>query len=161
MPYWIISMMMLLLTRAGASIAHFFAPRISPDINLNGTDRRGYVQFSMKFYKNASGTNNGSNTDFNTPVSLANLNYVHYDIDGSNAGNVNSGSVAGSWFRETGLAQRVSASNPSVLTNSVTELAGYNYTDAAVNWTGFAGTIYERDWCFTLRTGSFRLLLCR
>lgn len=130
--------------QAGASIAHFFAPRISPDINLNGTNRRGYVQFSMKFYKNATGTNNGTNTDFVTPVSLANLNYVHYDIDGGDAGNVNSGGVAGSWFRETGLAQRVTASNPVVLTNSVTELSGYNYTDAAVNWTGFAGTVYER-----------------
>jgi hypothetical protein len=129
--------------QAGVSIADFFAPRISPDQNLNGTNRRGYVQFSMKFYKNSTGTNNGTDADFGTATSLLNLNYVHYDIDGSDAGNVNSG-TAGSWFRETGLAQKVSATNPLVLSNGVTELVSYDYTDAAVNWTGFAGTIYER-----------------
>jgi hypothetical protein len=132
------------LDQAGLSIVNFFAPRIGPDQNLNGTDRRGYVQFTMKFYKNSTGINNNTEADFSTSVSLANLNYVHYDIDGGNAGNVNTG-TAGSWFRETGLAQRVSPTNPVVLTNAVTELAGYGYTDAAANWTGFAGTIYERS----------------
>ena len=129
---------------AGVSIANFFAPRISPDQNLNGTNRRGYVQFTMKFYKNSTGTNNGTNADFATATSLLNLNYVHYDIDGGNAGNVNSG-TAGSWFRETGLAQKVDATNPLVLSNGITELVSYDYTDVSVNWTGFAGTIYERD----------------
>ncbi len=128
---------------AGVSIAHFFAPRISPDQNLNGTNRRGYVQFTMRFYKNSTGTNNGTNADFATPVSLSNLNYVHYDIDGSDAGNVSSG-TAGSWFRETGAAQKVSATNPVIVANAVTELASYDYTDASLNWTGFAGSIYER-----------------
>ncbi len=130
--------------QAGVSIANFFAPRISPDQNLNGTNRRGYVQFTMKFYKNSSGTNNGTDADFATSISLLNLNYVHYDIDGSNAGNVNTGS-AGSWFRETGLAQKINGTNPLVLSNAVTELVGYEYTDASVNWTGFAGTVFERD----------------
>lgn len=130
--------------QAGVSIANFFAPRISPDQNLNGTNRRGYVQFSMKFYKNSTGTNNGTDADFGTATSVLNLNYVHYDIDGGDAGNVNSG-TAGSWFRETGLAQKVNATNPLVLSNGVTELVSYDYTDAAVNWTGFAGTVYERS----------------
>src|SRR5690606_1300296 len=58
--------------------------------------------------------------------------------------NVNSG-VAGSWFRETGLAKKLSDHNPSVLANAVTELSSYNYTDAGDNWTGFAGTVYERS----------------
>lgn len=129
--------------QAGASIAHFFAPRISPDQNLNGSNRRGYVQFTMRFYRNLTGTNNGTNADFTTSVSLANLNYVHYDIDGGDAGNVNTG-TAGSWFRETGTAQKVSAANPVVLANAVTELVAYDYTDAGANWTGFAGSIYER-----------------
>ncbi len=130
--------------QAGVSIVNFFAPRISPDQNLSSSNRRGYVQFSMKFYKNINGTNNGTNADFATPVSLSNLNYVHYDIDGGNANNVNSG-VAGSWFRETGLAKKLSDHNPSVLANAVTELSSYNYTDAGDNWTGFAGTVYERS----------------
>lgn len=130
--------------QAGVSIGNFFAPRISPDQNLNGTNRRGYVQFTMKFYKNSTGTNNGTDADFSTAISLLNLNYVHYDIDGSNAGNVNSG-TAGSWFRETGLAKKINATNPVVLSNGVTELVGYDYADAGLDWTGFAGTIYERD----------------
>jgi hypothetical protein len=129
---------------AGVSISQFFAPRISPDQNLNGTNRRGYVQFTMRFYRNITGVNNGTNADFATPVSLANINYVHYDIDGSDAGNVNSG-TSGSWYRETGTAQKVSATNPVVLANGVTELVSYDYTDAGNNWTGFAGSIYERS----------------
>lgn len=132
------------LDQAGVSIAKFFAPRIRPDQNLNGTNRRGYVQFTMRFYKNSTGTNNGTDADFATSVSLANLNYVHYDIDGSDAGNVNSG-TAGSWFRETGTAKQVSLTNPMVVANSVTELTSYNYTDAGSDWTGFAGSIYERS----------------
>lgn len=128
---------------AGISIINFFAPRIGPDQTLNGTNRRGYVQFSMKFYKNSAGANNGTDADFAIPVSLLNLNYVHYDIDGSNAGNVNTGTT-GSWFRETGLAQKIAPGNPTVVTNGVTELSPYSYTDASINWSGFAGTIYER-----------------
>lgn len=129
--------------QAGVSISQFFAPRISPDQNLNGTNRRGYVQFTMRFYRNSNGVNNGTDADFATSVSLANLNYVHYDIDGSDAGNVNSG-TAGSWFRETGTAKQVSSTNPVVIANAVTELVSYNYTDAGSDWTGFAGSIYER-----------------
>ncbi len=128
----------------GVSIAQFFAPRISPDQNLNGTNRRGFVQFAMKFYRNSNGVNTGTDADFGVAVSLANLNIVHYDIDGGNAGNINTG-TAGSWFRETGTAQKVSATNPVVLANSVTELVSYDYADAGSNWTGFAGSVYERD----------------
>jgi len=132
------------LAQVGVQISHIFAPRISPDQNLNGTNRRGYVQFTMRFYINSAGTNSGTDADFGKDVKLANLNYVHYDIDGSNAGNVSSGS-AGSWFRETGTAQKVSPNNPVVLANSVTELVSYDYADAAQDWTGFAGSVYERD----------------
>jgi hypothetical protein len=130
--------------QAGVSISKFFAPRISPDQNLNGTNRRGYVQFTMRFYRNPTGVNNGTSADFANAVSLEHLNYVHYDIDGSNAGNVNSG-TAGSWFRETGMAKQMSPTNPLIVANSVTELTSYNYVDGGSNWTGFAGSIYERD----------------
>ena len=128
----------------GVSIRNFFAPRIRPDQNLTSSNRRGYVQFSMKFFKNNNGFNNNTDADFAIPVSLSNLNYVHYDIDGGNANNTNSGTV-GSWFRETGMAKKISANNPMVLANSVSELSSYNYTDGGANWTGFAGTIFERD----------------
>ena len=98
----------------------------------------------MKFFKNSTGVNNGTNADFANEIKLNNLNYVHYDIDGSDAGNVNTG-TAGTWFRETGTAQKISPNNPVVLANSITELVAYDYTDAGADWTGFAGSVYERD----------------
>lgn len=130
--------------QANVSIASFFAPRIRPDQNLNGNDRRGYVQFTMTFFRNPTGVNNNSNSDFNQPVSLSNINYVHYDIDGNDAGNVTRG-TAGSWFRETGVAQKVAANNPIVLANGVTDLSAYSYNQGGADWTGFAGTTCERD----------------
>ena len=36
--------------QAGASIASFFAPRITPSSNLTTSDLRGYVQFTIKFF---------------------------------------------------------------------------------------------------------------
>jgi len=127
------------------SIASFFAPRIEPDANLNGTDRRGYVQFTMTFFRNATGVNNNTNADFANTINLANINHVHYDIDGNDADNVTRG-TAGSWFRETGVAKKLSSNNPVVLADASTELVAYSYNDAgSTSWGGFAGSIYDRD----------------
>ncbi|MEO8404653.1 MAG: T9SS type A sorting domain-containing protein [Chitinophagaceae bacterium] len=127
------------------SIAGFFAPRIGADQTLNGTDRRGYVQFTMRFFRNSTGTNNNTDADFANSVSLVGINYVHYDIDGNDANNVTTGS-AGSWFRETGVAKRISAANPLVIADAQTNLVSYTYTDpVATTWTGFAGSACERD----------------
>jgi hypothetical protein len=128
--------------QGNASIASYFAPRIGPDQNLNNTDRRGYVQFTAAFFRNSTGINNNTNADFATVVSLTNLNYVHYDIDGSSE---NAGNPAAAWFREIGVAQRVSPTNPIIVANTPTELVAYNYTDASINWAGFAGSACERD----------------
>lgn len=126
------------------SIASFFAPRIGPSSTLSGSNKRGYVQFTMAFYKNATGRNNNTDADFANSVGLSNINYVHYDIDGNNANNVSSG-TAGSWFRETGNARRISANNPIIVADASTELVSYNYTDGGYTWAGFAGTICDRD----------------
>jgi hypothetical protein len=126
------------------SIASYFAPRIGPDQNLNGTNRRGYVQFTVTFFRNATGTNNNTNADFAQSVSLLNINYAHYDIDGNDANNVNTG-TAGSWFRETGVAKRLTATNPLILADASTELSSYSYTHSSNTWAGFAGTVCERD----------------
>lgn len=135
--------------QSNASIASWFAPRIGPDQNLNGTNRRGYVQFTIAFYKNASGSNNNSDADFANSVNLLNINYVHYDVDGNDANNANpggAGQTAGSWFRETGVAKRISATNPAVLANATTEMVSYSYADAgSTTWAGFVGTVCERD----------------
>lgn len=125
----------------GNSIADFFAPRIGPGQNLNTTSRRGYVQFTAAFYKNPSGINDNTNSDFSMSVPMTNLNYVHYDIDGNTE---NSGNPSAAWFREIGVAKRVTASNPVVVANIPTELVAYNYSDGGSDWTGFAGSVCER-----------------
>ena len=128
------------------SMATYFCPKIAPSENLNGVnggDSRGYVQFTMKFYKNSTGSNQNNANDFATEVTLANLNYVHYDIDGFSTGN-NVG-LPGKWFRETGLAKKVGANNPQVLANSVTDMSAYSYTDDGSDWTGYAGGVCEKD----------------
>ena len=120
--------------QSGNSVADFFAPVISPDVNLNNSDRRGYVQFTINFFQ---GVNN-----YTTPITLNGLNFVSYDADGSYNTN---GTPSQSWFRETRVAQLYGAANPFVLANSSSELVAYSYTDPlATSWTGFAGGVYER-----------------
>ncbi|MEO5562781.1 MAG: T9SS type A sorting domain-containing protein [Chitinophagaceae bacterium] len=132
------------IDQAGVSIASFFSPRIGADQTLNGTNRRGYVQFTMTFFRNATGVNNNTNADFANTVNLSSVNYVHYDIDGNDAGNTTTG-TAGSWFRETGMAKRITPLNPLVLASGTTDLVNYNYTDpVTTSWTGFAGSVCER-----------------
>lgn len=119
--------------QGGISIASFFAPRISPDQNLGATDRDGYVQFTVRFYLHVD--NPVSNNDFTVPAVLANLNYVHYDVDGSMTGQ--------RWFRETGVFRE--APPLTINGNSNTELVAYQYTGDASTWRGFAGSVCERD----------------
>ncbi len=121
----------------GNSIAEFFAPRITPAVNLTSTDMRGYVQFTIRFFMENGTPGQQYPADFSTPPAfggLAGLNYIHYDIDGFCDQN-------GGWFRETGLVKNVPGT--SINGNAPTELAAYNYMDG-MNWTGFAGSIYER-----------------
>jgi hypothetical protein len=118
--------------QAGGSVANFFAPVIAPDVSLNASDRRGYVQFTVSFFQGAN--------NFTTPITINNLNFVSYDADGNF-----SGTPTQAWFRETRVAQSYSSGNPTVLASSPSELIAYSYTDpAATTWTGFAGGVYER-----------------
>lgn len=119
--------------QANVSMTDLFAPVIRSDVNLNGSDRRGYVEFKISFFR---GTNN-----YATSYAVNNLNFVSYDADGSyDAG----GTLAQSWFRETRVAEQY-GSFPTVYGTAGTELSGYNYADPAVtNWKGFAGGVYER-----------------
>ena len=120
------------LNQSNASIASYFAPRISPNVSGNG-DARGYAQFTLTFYKNTLG-------GFTELQNLEDLNFVHLDIDGN--GN------SSAWFRETGVALKA-GSNPSVIANSNTELVGYSYSDNSTSpggdWSGYAGSVYERS----------------
>jgi hypothetical protein len=121
------------------SIGHFFAPRIRPDVGLRYSNRQGYVQFTITFF-------NGSNGDgYTATFPITNLNYVHYDIDG---GFDQAGASNVAWFRETGVAlQDASPAQKFVVTvANGTELKQYGYTDngGTTDWSGFAGTVYER-----------------
>lgn len=123
--------------QGGNSIASFFAPRITPDATLTTSDRRGYVQFTMRFYVGNGTAGEQYPGDYTTVPSgggLLGLNYIHYDIDGSTVG-------TGGWFRETGLVQNVAGS--AINGDVSTELVPYTYTDGP-NWKGFAGSVCER-----------------
>lgn len=122
------------LDQAGVSVADFFAPRIRPDVSLNNSDRRGYVEMTMNFFQ---GVNN-----FTTPIVINTLNMISYDADGSYE---TGGSISQAWFRETRVAEVYNAANPSILASNNTELVAYNYADAGKTWNGFAGGVYERD----------------
>jgi hypothetical protein len=117
--------------QAGNSITSFFGPRIGPDVNLNASNRRGYVEFEIKFYQHFA--NNALN--FITLQPLTGLNFVHYDIDGHSNG-------ANGWFRELGDLKEISTSNPVINASAGTELT----TDAAsgAGWRGFLGSVCER-----------------
>jgi hypothetical protein len=117
---------------AGVNV-NYFAPRISPDVDLTSAgNRRGWVEFEIKFYDAATG--NGY-TNFKN---LENLNFIHYDIDG-NGNNTN-------WFREMGhIKQGTSATNPAIQAYTATELSSDNYTESGSLWKGFIGSVCERD----------------
>ena len=122
------------LDQAGNSVADFFAPVISPDVSLNLTDRRGYVQFTVNFFQGAG--------NFTNPITINNLNLVSYDADGSFE---SGGATSQAWLRETRVAQAYTTSNPQINASGASELVGYIYTDpAATTWRGFAGGVYER-----------------
>jgi hypothetical protein len=113
--------------QAGNSIAGFFGPRISPDVSLNGTSRRGYVEFEIKFYLRTTPA-------FTTLQPMTGLNFVHYDIDGSANNN--------GWFRELGDIKSITPTNPTLFVASGTELT--NNATAPSGWKGFLGTTCER-----------------
>ena len=122
--------------QANNSIASFFAPRITPSISLAGSDLRGYVQFTIRFYlNNSAAPTDGYPSDYLTLQPLAGLNYIHYDIDGSDVG-------TGGWFRETGVIKDVAGLG--IFANAPTELVSYTYSDAG-SWKGFAGSVCERS----------------
>jgi Secretion system C-terminal sorting domain len=129
----------------------FFAPRIGTDAgSLTTTDRRGYVQFTVRFFVEAApllagfhtggGSAANNNADFNNPVSLSNLNLIHYDNDGNTAGTGGTG-----WFRETGVVQDNTPGNVSVIAAGTTELRSYTYNDGVNKFSGFAGSVCERN----------------
>ena len=121
------------------TLANLFAPTISADQILTSSDRSGYVQFKITFYKNtmAGVANKWNAANYTQTIQLTGLNYVHYDIDG-----VSNSSYQ---LRETGAVKRVSATNPVVNVNANSELNSYGYTGDGSDWAGFMGSTCNRD----------------
>ncbi len=122
--------------------ASYFAPRVGPTGGTLGTtDRRGYAQFTIRFFQENGTVGTQQYTglagdDYSTVAFLSGLNYIHYDVDGSDVG------TGGGWFRETGLVKNVGS--VSTFADASTELVPYTYTDGGFNWKGFAGSVCER-----------------
>ena len=113
----------------GSINSSLFAPAIKPDIALNGTDRKGYVQFTVRFFLASVGDG------YSLLLNLANLSVYQYDLDGNNAGNNNIGNN-GSWFRETGYLKLKEIDNPKVQFDAATEISAASYTSGAEQWIG-------------------------
>jgi Secretion system C-terminal sorting domain len=114
---------------SGVSKTSLLAPRISPDIPLNGVDRKGYVQFTVRFFSANIGDG------YSLLLNLANLSVYQYDVDGNNAGNINTGNN-GSWFRETASVKSKDAANPSIHFDQQTELNAVEFMEGADKWVG-------------------------
>ncbi|MFZ4059053.1 MAG: T9SS type A sorting domain-containing protein [Ferruginibacter sp.] len=122
----------------GATIVGLFAPRIAPDVNLTCTNRSGFVQYTITFYPDFTGTT------LPTPAVVSNLNFVHYDIDGfpvnSSAGGVNG------YYKEIGYVKKLSANNPINNASTSTELtnAGTVNEINGTSWLLTYGSTTER-----------------
>ncbi|MGC4035365.1 MAG: T9SS type A sorting domain-containing protein [Chitinophagaceae bacterium] len=125
------------------TMPNLFAPTISANSNLTTTDRAGYVQFRITFYKNTmtGAANKWNANNYAQTIELTGLNYVHYDIDGT-SGNNNGNSYE---LRETGVVQASASGTPAVTVNANSELNSYNYTADGSDWKGFMGSTCNRD----------------
>lgn len=122
--------------QSGISAEFLFSPSIKSDINLNGTDRKGYVQFTIRFFK--AGVRDG----YSLLTNLSYLNMISYDIDGNDAGNISTG-TAGSWYRESIYIKEMSDGNPSIKLDQATVLGKVNFTGPGSQWLGSQGSLCE------------------
>jgi hypothetical protein len=111
---------------------YLFAPRIKPDIDLNTvTERKGWVEFEVKFY------DAGSGGGYSNLINLEHINLILFDIDGS--GN------STDWFREiVHIKKANSPSNPTIHNYSGSELTNNSYVENSITWNGFTGSACDR-----------------
>lgn len=79
---------------ANSQIA-LFAPRIMPNQTLSCSNITGYVEFTVKFYTHYSGN---AAPSAGSEISVSNLNFLHFDMDGGIQGN-------NGWFKEIGYVK--------------------------------------------------------
>lgn len=125
-------------TNMPGSHAALFAPRISSDVDLKGTARRGWVEFTVKFYNHFPGNTLPSSNA--TVASLANLNFLHFDMDGHTVG-------ANGWFREIGYVKMPNSTTTDLINygSANTELSsGGTVTEGSGKWLLTLGSTTER-----------------
>jgi len=121
------------IDQSGDLVESLFSPSIKSDINLNGTDRKGFVQFTIRFYK--AGIANG----YSLLTNLTYLNMLSYDVDGNDAGNISAGTT-GSWYRENIYFKKLSVGNPSIKFDEATTIGAANFAESIDQWIGGQGS---------------------
>jgi Secretion system C-terminal sorting domain len=120
-----------------ASQSKLFAPRIAPDEPLSGSDRRGYVQFSVSFYLHYQ----GNTLPTAAAMQMSNANFLQFDLDGFYVG-------SNGWFKETGYIKTVNgnSNNPSNVSASSSSLSsGGMVNDDEGTWLLTMGGLLEKN----------------
>ncbi len=107
-----------------------FAPRIAPDQVLSCNNKSGYVEFTVKFYTHYSGN---TLPIPGTEIAVSNLNFLHFDMDGSMQG-------SDGWFKEIGYA-KVNGADPVNYGSAASELLSSDNN----GWLLTMGSITERN----------------
>jgi hypothetical protein len=118
-------------TGTPSSQVALFAPRIAPNQILSCTNQSGYVEFTVKFYSHYSG--NGAPAP-GTEMAVSNLNFLHFDMDGSMQG-------SDGWFKEIGYA-KVNGADPVNYGAAASELFSSNNNNG---WLLTTGSTNERN----------------
>lgn len=104
-----------------------FQPQIAPDLTKLTSNRDGYIQFSIHFYKAST----------NQPANISGLRFTHYDMDGGSYGN-------NGWFRETG--QITGATGVQVSQIPATQLVNMGtLVSGGLTWNKYYGSIIEHN----------------
>ncbi|MEI7736268.1 MAG: T9SS type A sorting domain-containing protein [Ferruginibacter sp.] len=93
------------------SQSQLFAPRIAPNQSLSCYDISGYVEFTLKFYTHYQGN---TLPTAGTEVAISNLNFLQFNLDGSNIGN-------NGWIKKF-IALKLNGNAPAAFTSATTEL---------------------------------------
>jgi hypothetical protein len=117
-------------TGTAASQVALFAPRIAPNQILSCANQSGYVEFTVKFYTHYTG--NAMPTP-GTEMAVSNLNFLHFDMDGSMQG-------SDGWFKEIGYA-KINGADPVNYGAATSELLSSNNN----GWLLTTGSITERN----------------
>ncbi|MEO7045885.1 MAG: T9SS type A sorting domain-containing protein [Ferruginibacter sp.] len=126
-------------TGVAGTQAALFSPKIAASSNLVNAAKSGYVQFTVTFYLHYAGNTLPPAGTLSVPV--ANLNFLHFDMDGYKIG-------TNGYFREMGYVKMPSLILTDLLNYGAvgTELSsGGMVNDLGDNWRLTYGSTIERD----------------